>query len=581
MKKKNMTYAEAADKITKKIGELEKMAKSSDRFAKETAARMLPRYQEKLDSLYNEQERMKGEAFQKDMNKLKMKYGGELPKYFDGGALMNAGMGIMQGFGQGQASAEAEGDSMAGMKGAADAGIAAALGPYGMLYTMGKGLADAGQDMLSDGTYTDYSGETYNTYSSDGARHAAAWMKPQHEYMLDALKKDEHGRRDWKTAGLSLIPGVNQVRAGMGNINFAYGGKLPKMANGGEPPTYWDWIETRPDLRNDPGSHGIYQTWLEQVYPKTGFDPSNVYHGNTGIQQDEYGRDYVQPVTPPMDTQYAQSQSAINPKTTVGNDAYKPVGSGMYNDFASTGTPNPDGSFTKEGSPIGGEKIFGAPTPTPDSPMTQPTAGGGMGWQDILYKGAMYAPTIYNFARGLQKPQTLDHKEFQNPYEQKILDIMANREYNIDPQLQSNRSTLNNLKRSLAQGAGGSSAAYLSNLGKLQLNTDKMNEAAYAQKQNMDNQYRAQEAGMMGDLGARWAQTKFNIQDVNDRNKAARDAHMGKAMEGVSGIAQTEKKMSNLSARDQERLAVLQAMYPDYGYTTDDRGYVTGFNYKG
>ena len=66
MAKKRITYAEVADKLSKKIGQLEKDLKSSDRQAQETAKRMMPRYQEKMDRLYSNQEEMKALKLQRD-----------------------------------------------------------------------------------------------------------------------------------------------------------------------------------------------------------------------------------------------------------------------------------------------------------------------------------------------------------------------------------------------------------------------------------------------------------------------------------------------------------------------------------
>jgi hypothetical protein len=79
------TYAKIAEKITKKIGKLEEQAASSDRFAKESAKRMLPTLQAKLDKVFENQEVTKQAALAKDYNKLQMKYGGMLPKYNLGG----------------------------------------------------------------------------------------------------------------------------------------------------------------------------------------------------------------------------------------------------------------------------------------------------------------------------------------------------------------------------------------------------------------------------------------------------------------------------------------------------------------
>ena len=565
MKKKKMTYAEVADKLTKKIGELEEKLKSSDKFAQETAKKMLPRYKEKLDALFAEQERVKGAQVQPTAQ--------GLPQFFDGGALLNAGMGIAQGFGQGQ---QMQGDSMAGAKGAVDAGIATALGPYGAIYTAGKALSNAGQNALASGTYTDDQGQTYNTYSNDGARMAAAWMKPQHEYLMDAFKKGDDGKVNWKDVGLSLIPGVQQMRAGAGQMYFEYGGKLPKMQPGGPVPRRDANIPTTPvnpmqaydpsitymPKYMTPEEIAAFNAVGQYSVPKP-FDESQI---NTGYYPE-----------PPMETVYNQSQS-LNYRPDVPSElAGTKVGKAAPRPLPTTPSTltSPDTRINDIPTPAGEKSGFNLPE------FNMPQGEGKMNWNDMLYKGAAYAPTIYNTIQGLRKPQVLEAEDFQNPYEAAAMKLMANRRYNVDPELQASRSTLNNMKQNLKNYAGGNAATYLSNLGALQMNTDKMKESIYAKKQNMDNRYKAEDAQMRANLGNIRAQRELQIQDINDKNKAVRDAHMGKAVEGLSSVAQNERRMSNLSLRDQERLAALQNMFPDYGYSTDKDGYVTGFTYKG
>ena len=103
----------------------------------------------------------------------------------------------------------------------------------------------------------------------------------------------------------------------------------------------------------------------------------------------------------------------------------------------------------------------------------------------------------------------------------------------------------------------------------MQLNKDKADAGAWANKNNFDNQYKAEEASMLGQMGSQRAQTKFSIQDVNDRNRAARNAFMGAAATGVSNIAQNERHMRNLEANDAIRAKTLEYMNPDWGYTID------------
>jgi hypothetical protein len=205
-------------------------------------------------------------------------------------------------------------------------------------------------------------------------------------------------------------------------------------------------------------------------------------------------------------------------------------------------------------------------------------------WQNMLYKGAAYAPTAYNLVRGLQKPQVLDQEEFQNPYEQQSMDLMRGRRYNVDPQLEAIKRNRAAAQRNIASASGGNAATYLGNIGAAQSRTDAANAQTYATKQNMDNQYLGQEAGMLGQFGAQRARTNLGIQDINDRNKAARDAHLGQAFTGVSQIAQNERLMNNQANADAMRIKAMQemGMYFDPQFSRQGRRHdFQGYQYKG
>lgn len=500
--KSKKTYAQVANTLTKKVGELEDKLKSSDRFAKETAKRMLPMYQTKLDKLFEEQEATKQATFQKDYNQLQMKYGGDLTKYGLGGDIAGGLVGIAGG----------------------------ALGSIPVVGDMAqKGLYTLNEKL--DPNMTDQSKSIRGFGAAAGGIGTAA-LTGNPKAAMGAIGDIQEG----------IEYGTTENPMG-----YAYGGRLPKMGLGGEPIL--------------PG-----ETWLQYSQRVPNAD-LNFFNQSLA--------------DPNNNIQYQQSQSDLRGKQS-------PIQSALQKDFAANGVAQSDNSYLKQGA------IY-----TPQTPYTEPnfngnesqnksgntegsqgnTSGSNGPLSDLLYKGAAYAPTIYNTIKGLQKPQVLNHEEFQNPYESQAMGLMANRRYDIDPQLQSNRSTLNNMKTNLRNYAGGNAGTYLSNMGNLQMNTDRMNEQAYSTKNNMDNQYKAQEAQFMGGMGANRAQTKFNIQDVNDRNKAARDAHMGKAVEGLSGIAQNNRRMSNLDSRDQERIMALNYMFPDYAYNSTGSK-VTGLNYK-
>ena len=581
---------------------------------------MLPRYEAELDNLFQEQEMQKQQTFQKDFQNLQMKYGGDLTQFGIGGDIAAGLVGAVGGAvgtipGIGAAAQKGlygiheaiDGDlteqekSIRGF-GQAAGGIAtgAFTGNVGGAIKQGASGIGAGINAGTDGQYSDLVDPLAGAASMAGNFFAyggkiAPPLFPKRYGDKDFLEwgKEQMGDGDWmslqyrdRKEARQYKDEINKkIRDGYiredgtdysqfsktrtkdfinkkdDSYTFAYGGRLPKMEEGG--PTYQEWLTTRPDMRNDQGSAQVYNEWLANVYPTEGFDPNNIYQGNTGIQTDSKGN-YTQSPGETYDVAYNQSHSQIGPgrDKTIPTEFQKQYGANDQIYTAPSTKSYYEESVTED--------------PTQGSPGNKSNTV-----QDLLYKGAAYSPTIYNAIRGMQKPQVLDQEEFQNPYERQAMGLMSNRQYNIDPQLQSNRSTFNSSRIGLKNYAGGNAATYLSNIGNLQMNTDRMNEAAYAQKQNMDNQYRAQEAGFMGQMGQQRASTKLGIQDINDRNKAARDAHLGKAFEGLSGIAQNNRRMSNLEGRDGERMVALNNLFPDYEYGTDENGRVTGFKYKG
>lgn len=614
MKKNKMTYAQVADKLTKKIGELEEKAKSSDRFARETAKTMLPRYQEKLDALYNAQEQSKQADMQKDIQSFQMKWGGQLPQYGFGANLVdgiNAGSQKLFGMDMTQG-----GPGMILHQGLMNQGD----GKMGM--NLLGGLM-GGQQPAMPSDQMAYGGQLpqYNVGGDIGAGVAGfigglagsipivgdplqQMVYGLHEKIDGDVSDQEKSIRAYGAAAGGLGAGIatgNPMAAmgAMGDLKegymygqsdnpmgYAYGGGLPKMNDGGEPPLPGEtWGQYRMRVEGS-GGEMLSPAMFNQAILDAGSEMA--------VKPGEQWQDYMNRV-PTANPSYFNAMMAdpnnnrqLNVSATqIRPGEFKPdltnPNNARIKEFQETGTLNDDGSYSK---------IFATDTPSTQDGFGVQGPGasddgsgqGGAGtstWQDLLYKGAAYSPTAYNFARGLQKPQVLEAEDFQNPYESDAMRLMANRRFNIDPQLQANRSTFNQMRGGLKNVSGGNAATYLSNMGQLQMNKGKMDEQAYAMKQNMDNQYKAQDAQFRGNMGNIRAQRELQIQDINDRNKAARDAYMGKGFEGLSKIAQNEKYMGNLSGADQQRIALLQQMPWNFVPQFDENNMMTGYKYMG
>jgi len=512
-KKKKISISAIADKLTKEMGKYEKMIDKGDPLSKKTAKLMMKKTQEKLDKVFNEQERMKKAEFETASNKFLKKYGGYL------------------GF---QGDNFRYGGNPGGPEGGEDDTIpyptyksAVYTGDYNQPLQpgLGHGTDDATIPLFAGGTSTErLSPEEY-------AKRVSSNMNPMgYKEFINSITPTE-----------GAMPSITPMAR-----RFNYGGKTPNYQEGGNP-DYDKWLAEQPEwykAQNSPEQlQGDFQRHLKSVGPS------------------EYEQKFGEfPTTETV-------QNRFNPKmgTSV---ASEPVITGNQPPAAPNYTSNPTATQGIEGE-LG---------------MNQPTQEQGFDFGNALYKGAAYAPTIYNAMMGLKKPQILDAESFQNPYEQGARDLMADRRYNVDPQIAANARSFNATRKSIGSASQGSAAQFLGNIGTAQSRQDASNAQAYGTKQNMDNQYMAQQAQMDAQLGNIRAGRELQIQDINDRNRAARNAYMGQAVTGLSGIAQNERRMNNLSSADASRIEALKGMgmYFDPQFDQQRRNHqLKGYGFKG
>lgn len=150
---------------------------------------------------------------------------------------------------------------------------------------------------------------------------------------------------------------------------------------------------------------------------------------------------------------------------------------------------------------------------------------------------AQLAPAAYNMGQGLfGKEDYLSAGDFQNPYAGQIRSELSDRQYNIRPQLEMNELAYQTGKRNIRQmspGVGG----YLSNVGALSGTRMRADSQAWAQKQNMENQWRGQNASVLGQLGAQSAQTDMNVAQYNAQVDAAKQGAFSTSVDQLGSAA--------------------------------------------
>jgi len=185
---------------------------------------------------------------------------------------------------------------------------------------------------------------------------------------------------------------------------------------------------------------------------------------------------------------------------------------------------------------------------------------------DIASTIGALAPVAYNLGQGLfGNAQQLNPNSFQNPYNSQVKSLMANRRYNVDPELESNKLATAQYYQNLKQGAP-SQSRYLAGLQSGQIANQRANQDVYSKANNMNNQYKGEEAQSLSNMGDREAATKMQIQDINSRSQASQRNYIPTALSQLSQFSQVQKQMSGEKKLDKQRLAIAKEMYKNYPF---------------
>ena len=175
----------------------------------------------------------------------------------------------------------------------------------------------------------------------------------------------------------------------------------------------------------------------------------------------------------------------------------------------------------------------------------------------------------FNEAGGKEQ---MNPEDYYNPYENQAMSLMRNRRYNIEPELEANRLAESNYYRALRQGAP-SQGRYLAGLQAGQIGKQRGDAEAYARKQNMENQYLGEEAGMLGGFGQQRASTKFQVEDINARNRAFQKGYIPTALSQLQQQTQVnrimrekQRLMKNKALRDDERQRIMEEYFKGYNF---------------
>jgi hypothetical protein len=208
------------------------------------------------------------------------------------------------------------------------------------------------------------------------------------------------------------------------------------------------------------------------------------------------------------------------------------------------------------------ESGTGSMVPTPGRVDGTTPPSSNPNWKDAMYDLGALAPTFYNVAQGLAPVDY--YKATMNPEYQKTLDLMKGRRFNADPLIAESRRTFENMKQGIGEFAGGDKSLALTNLQGAGLRADRAKQQALTTKQNMDNQYMAEEANMRRALGSEKAGMLNQQELYRLQGDAAKRKHLAEASTQFGKFAQREELMGNQEKRDDLLANLLNAGYGQY-----------------
>lgn len=177
---------------------------------------------------------------------------------------------------------------------------------------------------------------------------------------------------------------------------------------------------------------------------------------------------------------------------------------------------------------------------------------------------ASLAPIMSNLFTGSPEAVPANY----NPYATAIANTMGRRRYNVDPLLrdiETNRNVANYAASQQRTNTGQDMAFRLQNA----IATIKAIAAARAAESNANNQYRAEYANTMNNLGQQWVQATNLASELNARNRATARNIRRTGLSQLSQWAQNRELMSNQRSRDNAMLKLYDP-FLQAGFTSAD-----------
>ena len=184
-------------------------------------------------------------------------------------------------------------------------------------------------------------------------------------------------------------------------------------------------------------------------------------------------------------------------------------------------------------------------------------------WGDILGMLSAWPGIIADLN---SKPEHFD--AVYNPYANSVRNVFANRRYDIDAAMEEarrNRAVSNYNANQFNSNTGANLAYRLQSARNYDDTVSKLRDA----KNNAENQYKADYANTLNDLGRQWVASTNLAVDQNARSRAAARNIQRQGLSELAQLGETYAKSYNQRRRDQEMLP-LYNRFLSAGFTDED-----------
>ena len=367
-----------------------------------------------------------------------------------------------------------------------------------------------------------------------------------------------------------------------------YGADLKKFNNSGfvfNQKDYIDWIKQTPEYQNTSKGDKLYDLnsnesksvyrpmYAEAMYNTHGADAYNTIQNEFSKRPGGFN--------PGIDKGDKTTYNSLPGYSFTTNS--QGLGAGKAGDYGALFDPNPSGGNIvnpfigprKSRDDLREDSLFYTPGQI-GTPITQ--AQGNTTDEDILNKtqnglfqnlsqgdkiqlAGMLPAVGYNLAMGLRKSEVEQAKK--NPYESNILNMMANRKFDMQPYL-NEANLANNVAREDIGNNASSVGGKMANLQKLHANNLNALQSLTAKEQEVNNNYRAEEANVKNTLGENARREEIRISDINAQNRATKQNFLGKATQQIGQGINTLGRGANQSLTNQMQIKAMSELSPDY-----------------